>query len=79
MNTLIIELDLIIIPLRAFDLNFFRLGYGGGYYDSSLQNVKKENRIGLSYEFQKINKIDIEKHDIELGGVITPDGYFKKA
>jgi 5-formyltetrahydrofolate cyclo-ligase len=33
----------------------------------------------LSYEFQKINKIDFEKHDIELGGVITPDGYFKKA
>jgi 5-formyltetrahydrofolate cyclo-ligase len=75
----LIGLDLVIIPLRAFDLNFSRLGYGGGYYDSSLQNVKKENRIGLSYEFQKINKIDFEKHDIELGGVITPDGYFKKA
>jgi 5-formyltetrahydrofolate cyclo-ligase len=75
----LIELDFIIIPLRAFDLNFSRLGYGGGYYDSSLQDVKKENRIGLSYEFQKMNKIDVEDHDAELGGVITPNGYFKKA
>jgi 5-formyltetrahydrofolate cyclo-ligase len=73
------KLDLIIIPLRAINKNFSRLGFGGGYYDSSLKGTKKNKCIGLCYEFQRLNKINTEKHDLELGGLITPNGYFKKS
>ena len=73
------KLDLIIIPLRAINMNFTRLGFGGGYYDSSLKGIKKNKCIGLCYEFQRLKKINTEKHDLELGGLITPNGYFKKS
>ena len=73
------KLDLIIIPLRAINMNFTRLGFGGGYYDSSLKGITKNKCIGLCYEFQRLNKINTEKHDLELGGIITPNGYFKKS
>ena len=60
-------------------MNFTRLGFGGGYYDSSLKGITKNKCIGLCYEFQRLNKINTEKHDLELGGIITPNGYFKKS
>ena len=50
-----------------------------------LQNYNKIKRInpkkciGLGYEFQIIEDFEIESHDLKLGGLITPEGYFKNA
>ena len=73
------DLDLILIPLRAVNKNLFRLGYGGGFYDFSLSGIKPIKCLGLGYEFQIVNDLDIEPHDLKLGGLITPEGYFKNA
>lgn len=73
------ELDLIVVPIRAVNKNLIRLGYGGGFYDASLKRINPKKCIGLGYEFQIIEDFEIESHDLKLGGLITPEGYFKNA
>ena len=65
--------EVIFVPLLAFDKQGDRVGYGGGYYDKFLVNIKQNAiTIGLSL-FDPIDKIiDIEKHDIKLDYVVTP-------
>ena len=73
-NHFIIEnLDLIFIPLLAYDLEGHRVGYGKGYYDRFLKLTKKSSlKIGLSF-FDPINKIqDIDDNDVKLDYCITP-------
>ena len=73
-NHFIIEnLDLIFIPLLAYDLEGHRVGYGMGYYDSFLKLTNKSSlKIGLSF-FDPINKIqDIDDNDVKLDYCITP-------
>jgi len=73
-NSFIIEnLDLIFIPLLAYDLEGHRVGYGKGYYDRFLKLTNKSSlKIGLSF-FDPINKIqDIDDNDVKLDYCITP-------
>ncbi len=73
-NHFIIEnLDLIFIPLLAFDLEGHRVGYGKGYYDRFLKLTNNSTlKIGLSF-FDPINKIlDIDDNDVKLDYCITP-------
>lgn len=71
------KIDLILIPLLAFDLNGNRVGYGGGYYDRFLSNCKKAKKIGVSFE-EPINKIiDIDEFDIKLDYCITLKSIYK--
>ena len=65
--------EVIFVPLLAFDKQGDRVGYGGGFYDKFLVNIKQNAiKIGLSL-FDPIDKIiDIEKHDIKLDYVVTP-------
>lgn len=65
--------DLIIIPGLAFDSNNYRLGYGGGYYDTFLKSQDQSIKLGVFYPFQKVFEVPIEKHDIQLDGIITVD------
>ena len=66
-------LEVIFVPLLIFDKLGHRVGYGGGYYDKFLENIKDDVlKIGLSL-FDPIEKIqDIEKHDISMDYIITP-------
>ena len=73
-NSFIIEnLDIIFIPLLAYDLEGHRVGYGKGYYDRFLKLTNKSSlKIGLSF-FDPINKIqDIDDNDVKLDYCITP-------
>ena len=73
-NHFIIEnLDLIFIPLLAFDLEGHRVGYGKGYYDKFLKLTNNSSlKVGLSF-FDPINKIqDIDDNDVKLDYCITP-------
>ena len=66
--------DVIIVPLVGFDKNKFRLGYGGGFYDryiSKIMNLKKILTVGLSFSFQEIKKIPINKFDQQLDIILT--------
>jgi 5-formyltetrahydrofolate cyclo-ligase len=62
-----------LVPGAVFDLNGYRIGYGGGYYDRYLANAKALCKIGLAYDFQVINQIPIEQYDVAVDQVITND------
>ncbi|KQN34481.1 5-formyltetrahydrofolate cyclo-ligase [Pedobacter sp. Leaf41] len=65
------EIDMVLIPLLAFDRWGYRVGYGKGFYDRFLQNINAQ-KIGLSL-LSAIDKIDdVNEHDIALDFCITP-------
>lgn len=72
-----IDIDLVFVPLVAFDTKMNRLGMGKGYYDRTFHFLKKTSLkkkptlIGLGYEFQKIETIEAKSWDIPLDQVIT--------
>lgn len=68
------NLGLIIMPGLAFDKQGNRLGYGGGYYDKFLSSNKIDaKKIALAYDFQVLDKVPSEKHDIIVDSIITED------
>lgn len=72
-----IQLDLVLLPLVAFDSAGHRIGMGGGYYDRSLQGRRnrrywlKPRLIGVAHELQKVDRIVANKWDVPLEGVVT--------
>lgn len=71
------SLDLICMPLVAFDINGNRLGMGGGYYDRTLAFLKqrhswrKPHLLGLAYEFQQQSSLPGESWDVPLNAIAT--------
>jgi len=66
--------SILLVPLVAYDKNFNRIGYGGGFYDRYINKVKKIKKIitiGLAYSFQKVKKVPINKYDIKLDYIVT--------
>ncbi|NLL70548.1 MAG: 5-formyltetrahydrofolate cyclo-ligase [Epulopiscium sp.] len=63
---------LFIIPGLVFDLQKYRIGYGGGYYDTYLETKRHSAMtIGVAYDFQVIPKLPREPHDVALDWIIT--------
>ena len=62
------ELDIIFVPLVAFDSKGNRVGYGKGYYDSILKEAKE--KIGLAYREQEVDEIEVDSWDIPLDRII---------
>ncbi|WP_372706296.1 5-formyltetrahydrofolate cyclo-ligase [Brevundimonas sp.] len=71
----IIDPDLILAPLLAFDAVGRRLGQGGGYYDRTFAARPNVTRIGFAYAGQEVEHLPVEAHDIRLHGVLTETGY----
>lgn len=66
------NLDLIILPGVAFDHNGRRIGYGGGYYDRYLEDIDKRIiKVALTYDFQLLENVPAEEHDIKADYIIT--------
>ena len=66
--------NILLVPLVAFDNNRNRIGYGGGFYDRYIKKVRKRKKvltIGFAYTFQKVKKIPVTKHDIQLDFIVT--------
>ncbi len=76
------SLDLVLMPLVAFDESGNRLGMGGGYYDRTLSFLHHRTRwrrpklLGIAYDFQKQDKLPAENWDIPLDGIITEKKYY---
>ncbi len=68
-------LDLVCLPLVAFDCLGNRLGMGGGYYDRSFSKLRVAIRrpllIGTAHEFQKVDQLPSEPWDVKLDAVVT--------
>lgn len=66
------EIDTIIVPAVAFDKNRYRLGYGGGYYDTYLAQTSDScYKIGVCFDFQLLDKLPFESHDKQVDIVVT--------
>lgn len=65
------EIDLVIVPGLAFDTDNYRLGYGGGYYDTFLAEYPNAFTVGVGYPFQKVKTVPKEAHDASLNTVLV--------
>lgn len=75
-TTLLAHIDMVLVPLLAFDIVGNRVGYGKGFYDKFLSTCSPEcKKIGLSF-FPPVESIDVNEHDQPLDIVITPDRIF---
>ena len=67
--------QLFFVPCLGFDLEGFRIGYGGGFYDKTFAKLKQLNlvfyTVGFAYDDQKQNKLPVEKFDYKLDFVLT--------
>ncbi len=72
------EIDVVFIPLLAFDRRGHRVGYGKGYYDRFLSECRKDCiKVGLSL-FEAVDEItDAGEHDIPLDYCLTPEGIYE--
>ena len=68
------EPEILIVPLVAFDPKGGRLGYGGGFYDRSLEKLRNRRAtlaVGFAYAGQQINTLPLEPTDQPLDLIIT--------
>lgn len=69
--------EVLIVPLVAFDVAGYRLGYGGGFYDRTLEGLRRQGRIravGFAYEAQRVAALPREATDQPLDAVVTELG-----
>ena len=64
------EMEMIVVPAVAYDKKGNRMGRGKGYYDRLMEN-SKATKVGVAYDFQMIDEIDSEAHDVKVDIVIT--------
>ncbi len=70
------EIDTIIVPAVAYDKNRYRLGYGGGYYDTYLAQTSEScYKIGVCFDFQLLDSLPIEPHDKQVDIVVTDNAF----
>lgn len=66
------QIDFILMPGAVFDEKGGRIGYGGGFYDKFLSDVKNSvPKIAIAYELQLIENVPMDNHDIKIDGIIT--------
>ena len=66
--------DIVILPMLAFDRHGMRLGYGGGYYDRTLNALRGKGEIlaiGAAYHDQEIEDIPNDAHDQKIDALVT--------
>ena len=75
-DTIWLDPDIVVTPLLTFDRTGTRLGYGGGYYDATLADLRGRRKItavGLGYDFQVSETLlPLDSHDQRLDYAVTP-------
>lgn len=69
-----VDPDIVLVPLAAFDRAGHRIGYGRGYYDRTLQDlrtIKKITVVGVAFAVQEIETVPRLPHDEQLDCVLT--------
>ena len=62
--------DICIVPALAYDVEGYRMGYGGGFYDRFLSREPDHPTVALCYDFQVMEKIETETFDIPVDVVL---------
>jgi 5-formyltetrahydrofolate cyclo-ligase len=69
--------QVLIVPLLAFDARGYRLGYGGGFYDRTLQALRARGpvmAVGFAFAGQEVEEVPIDATDQRLDAVVTEAG-----
>jgi 5-formyltetrahydrofolate cyclo-ligase len=72
-----LEPDILLVPLLAFDRRGCRLGYGGGFYDRTLEALRTRKAVvavGLAHDEQEVDAVPHLDYDQRLDWVLTPSG-----
>jgi 5-formyltetrahydrofolate cyclo-ligase len=73
----VLEPDVVLVPLLAFDARGYRLGYGGGFYDRTLLRLRAAKpvvAVGIAYDELKVDAVPHLDYDQRLDWVLTPSG-----
>jgi 5-formyltetrahydrofolate cyclo-ligase len=68
---------MLLIPLLAFDAQGYRLGYGGGHYDRTLEVLRAAGpvlAVGVAFDAQEVAQLPVGPHDQRLDWMLTPSG-----
>lgn len=72
----VVEPDVLLVPGLAFDRQGYRLGYGGGFYDRTLEKLRKHKpviAIGVAYHAQMVDQVPRGAHDAPLDYIMTDE------
>lgn len=72
-----VEPEVVIVPLVAFDARGYRLGYGGGFYDRTLEGLRLKRptiAVGFAFDAQEMAAVPIEDTDQKLDYIVTESG-----
>jgi len=74
----VVDPDIVLMPLAAFDAKGNRIGYGGGFYDRTIAHMHARGLdprlIGLAFDCQEVDHIAAEPHDIRMEAILTESG-----
>jgi 5-formyltetrahydrofolate cyclo-ligase len=72
-----VEPQVLIVPMLAFDARGYRLGYGGGFYDRTLEGLRAKGpvlAVGFAFAAQEVPEVPIEPTDQRLDAMVTEKG-----
>lgn len=70
------DIEMIVVPGVAYDRHGNRVGRGKGYYDRLLSRTKAL-KIGVAYDFQIVDDIEADPHDVKVDMIITDKGIYR--
>ena len=76
-GTALVVPDAAIVPMNGFDAQGYRLGYGGGYFDRTLDVISPPPlAVGVAFEFAGLPTIRPQPHDVAMDFVVTEAGIY---
>ncbi len=74
----VLDPDILLVPLSAFDATGHRIGYGAGHYDRAIDRLRgkgvKPRLIGIAFDCQEVASVPSEPHDVALDAILTESG-----
>lgn len=74
----VLDPDLMLVPLAAFDSTGNRIGYGAGHYDRAIARLRDRGKmprlIGVALDVQQVETVPAEDHDVPLPAILTESG-----
>ena len=71
--------DLLVIPCLGYDARCYRLGYGGGYYDRTLERLASVLTVGVAYDRCEVSGFAAHVHDLPMDWVVTERRVLRRA
>ncbi|OCJ10914.1 5-formyltetrahydrofolate cyclo-ligase [Rhizobium sp. AC44/96] len=74
----VLDPEIMLVPLSAFDIRGHRIGYGAGHYDRAIDRLKQKGMhpklIGIAFDCQEVAHVPDEPHDVSLDAILTESG-----